>query len=68
MEGAFDAGAVVVAEGANGFDDVADLLQEDDSGFGCLTAVRHAAELSETPAYWSRPSMPLGSHPPEWPG
>ena len=49
------------------FDDVADLLQEDASGFGRLTAVRHAAELSETPAHWSRPSMPLGSHPPEWP-
>ena len=37
------------------------------SGFGTLTAVRHAAVLSTTPAQWSRPAMPLGSHPPQWP-
>src|SRR5882757_6087417 len=38
------------------------------SGFGTLTAVRHSAVLSATPARWSRPAMPLGSHPPQWPG
>ncbi|MFB9264825.1 CoA transferase [Bradyrhizobium erythrophlei] len=38
------------------------------SGFGELSAVRHAAMLSKTPAFWARPAMPLGSHPPEWPG
>ena len=37
------------------------------SGFGSLQAVRHAARLSRTPAFWSRPAMPLGTHPPEWP-
>jgi hypothetical protein len=37
------------------------------SGFGTLQAIRHAAELSKTPAFWSRPAMPLGSHPPQWP-
>ena len=37
------------------------------SGFGSLSAIRHAAQLSRTPAFWSRPSMPLGSHPPRWP-
>ncbi|SFI77143.1 CoA transferase [Bradyrhizobium sp. Gha] len=37
------------------------------SGFGTLTAVRHSAVLSTTPAQWSRPAMPLGSHPPQWP-
>ena len=37
------------------------------SGFGPLRAVRHAALLSRTPASWSRPAMPLGSHPPQWP-
>ncbi len=37
------------------------------SGFGTLKAVRHAALLSRTPAQWSRPAMPLGSHPPQWP-
>ncbi|MGX4805900.1 CoA transferase [Bradyrhizobium guangdongense] len=37
------------------------------SGFGALKAVRHSAVLSKTPAQWSRPAMPLGSHPPQWP-
>ncbi|MBW5439815.1 CoA transferase [Bradyrhizobium canariense] len=37
------------------------------SGFGMLKAVRHSALLSKTPARWSRPAMPLGSHPAEWP-
>ncbi|UPK33225.1 CoA transferase [Bradyrhizobium sp. 186] len=37
------------------------------SGFGTLKAVSHSALLSRTPARWSRPSMPLGSHPPQWP-
>jgi crotonobetainyl-CoA:carnitine CoA-transferase CaiB-like acyl-CoA transferase len=37
------------------------------SGFGRLTSVRHSAVLSTTPARWSRPAMPLGSHPPQWP-
>ncbi|MBB4364858.1 crotonobetainyl-CoA:carnitine CoA-transferase CaiB-like acyl-CoA transferase [Bradyrhizobium sp. CIR18] len=37
------------------------------SGFGMLKAVRHAAMLSKTPAQWSRPAMPLGSHPAQWP-
>ena len=50
-----------------GPDDVRDLMQESESGFGRLTAVRHAAQLAETPAAWVRPSMPLGSHPPAWP-
>jgi crotonobetainyl-CoA:carnitine CoA-transferase CaiB-like acyl-CoA transferase len=37
------------------------------SGFGTLKAVRHSSLLSTTPARWSRPAMPLGSHPPQWP-
>jgi len=37
------------------------------SGFGTLASVRHSAILSETPALWTRPAMPLGSHPPQWP-
>jgi crotonobetainyl-CoA:carnitine CoA-transferase CaiB-like acyl-CoA transferase len=49
-----------------GLDQVADLLEETESGFGKLTALRHAAQLSATPAHWARPAMPLGSHPPVW--
>jgi len=37
------------------------------SGFGPLQSVSHAAVLSQTPALWARPAMPLGSHPPQWP-
>jgi crotonobetainyl-CoA:carnitine CoA-transferase CaiB-like acyl-CoA transferase len=50
-----------------GIDDVGDRLEENDSGFGRLTTVRHAAVLGETPARWTRPSMPLGTHAAEWP-
>ncbi|HWL19733.1 MAG TPA: CoA transferase, partial [Bradyrhizobium sp.] len=37
------------------------------SGFGPLQAVSHAAKLAKTPAFWARPAVPLGSHPPQWP-
>jgi hypothetical protein len=49
------------------FDDVRNRLEESESGYGCLTAVRHAAELTETPAHWTRPSVPLGTHEAAWP-
>jgi len=47
--------------------DVSDVLEELPSGFGRLTAVRHAATMSETPPRWQRQSTPLGMHPPAWP-
>ncbi len=37
------------------------------SGFGDLVAVRPSAQLSRTPAHWSRPSVPPGTHAPVWP-
>src|SRR2546422_1615509 len=46
---------------------VTPFIDEVESGFGALRAVRHAAILSKTPAFWARPAMPLGSHPPQWP-
>ena len=46
---------------------VTPLIEEVASGFGALRSVRHSALLSKTPAFWARPAMPLGSHPPEWP-
>jgi hypothetical protein len=49
------------------FDDVGDRLETVTSGFGALTAVRHAAILAETPPRWTRPSVPLGTDPPRWP-
>ena len=38
------------------------------SGFGQLVALRHSAQLSETPAVWTRPSVPPGTHLLAWPG
>ena len=48
-------------------DAVRPFLEEVSSGFGPLSSVRHSAVLSKTPAFWTRPAMPLGSHPPQWP-
>ncbi len=42
-------------------------VEEMPSGFGLLSAVRHSAVLSQTPAVWSRPAVPLGSDPAQWP-
>jgi len=47
-------------------DDVRDLMEESDSGFGRLLAVRHAGHLSDTPPAWTRPSVPLGADAPRW--
>lgn len=46
---------------------VDNVLETSESGFGTLTAVRHAARFSDTPACWPRPSVPPGTHPPLWP-
>ena len=43
-----------------------DLLEAYDSGFGRLVAVGHSAQFSQTPAKWTRPSMPPGSHAPDF--
>ena len=48
-------------------EDVTDLLEDSVSPFGLMRGVRHAAQLSATPARWTRPSVPLGTHPPVWP-
>ena len=47
--------------------DAAPFMQSMPSGFGELSAVRHAAVLSATPAHWARQAVQLGIHPPRWP-
>jgi crotonobetainyl-CoA:carnitine CoA-transferase CaiB-like acyl-CoA transferase len=47
--------------------DIADRLDVSESGFGRMTTVRHAGRLSDTPARFARPSMPLGTHTAAWP-
>ncbi|HXI07709.1 MAG: CoA transferase [Bradyrhizobium sp.] len=48
-------------------DAVKPFIEELASGYGTLAAVKPSAILSKTKAFWARPSMPLGSHPPRWP-
>ena len=47
-------------------EDVEAFLQTTATPFGVLRHVSPAAILSETPASWARPSVPLGTHAPEW--
>ena len=47
--------------------DVPHLLEEHASQYGMMSALRHAGHLSETPPFWERPSVPLGTHPASWP-
>jgi crotonobetainyl-CoA:carnitine CoA-transferase CaiB-like acyl-CoA transferase len=58
---------------ANGFacsdprlEAIGDRIETSASGYGSLAAVRHSAEMSETPARWERPSSPYGTHPARW--
>ena len=47
--------------------DVAALLEETESGFGRLTAIRHSAVMGLPPVRWERPCVPLGTHEAVWP-
>jgi len=47
-------------------DDVNDRLETQVSGFGDLTAIRHAAIMTDTPPHLARPSIPPGTHAPGW--
>jgi len=48
-------------------ENIEDLLADSDTPFGRLRHVVPAARLSETPAFWSRPAVPLGTHAAAWP-
>jgi crotonobetainyl-CoA:carnitine CoA-transferase CaiB-like acyl-CoA transferase len=47
--------------------ELAPLLGEIDSPYGRIQHLKPVLALSETPPYWSRPPVPLGTHAPEWP-
>lgn len=38
-----------------------------ETGFGPMTHLRPAVQMSATPAQWRRPVVPLGTNPPVWP-
>jgi crotonobetainyl-CoA:carnitine CoA-transferase CaiB-like acyl-CoA transferase len=46
---------------------LAGLMTEHQSPLGQVTHLRPAVELSATPARWTRPAVPRGFHPPQWP-
>ena len=45
----------------------AGLAMETQSPAGLITHLKPVVQLSETPARWARPPVPLGHHRPEWP-
>jgi crotonobetainyl-CoA:carnitine CoA-transferase CaiB-like acyl-CoA transferase len=45
----------------------AGLVMETQSPAGLITHLKPVVQLSETPARWARPPVPLGHHRPEWP-
>jgi CoA-transferase family III len=48
-------------------DEIKALLDATDTPFGRFAFIRHAARLSDTPAAWTRPPAPIGTHAPVWP-
>ncbi|BCF96115.1 CoA transferase [Paraburkholderia sp. PGU19] len=48
------------------YDDVQDGLHEVDSPFGRVRAAAPAERMSETPAFYARPPVPIGSDAPRW--
>ncbi|MGF2527088.1 CoA transferase, partial [Ralstonia pseudosolanacearum] len=49
------------------YEDIGPWLETAASGFGPLTALRHAGQLSDTPPRWTLPAVPLGTHAAAWP-
>jgi crotonobetainyl-CoA:carnitine CoA-transferase CaiB-like acyl-CoA transferase len=47
--------------------ELAPLLAEMDTPQGRIRYLKPVIRLSQTPPYWSRPPVPLGTHPPAWP-
>jgi crotonobetainyl-CoA:carnitine CoA-transferase CaiB-like acyl-CoA transferase len=48
-------------------EELAPLLAEMDTPLGKIRHLRPVVQLSETPAYWSRPPVPLDYHAAAWP-
>jgi crotonobetainyl-CoA:carnitine CoA-transferase CaiB-like acyl-CoA transferase len=49
-------------------EDPAGLTMETPSPAGMIGHLKPVVRMSETPARWERPPVPLGHHRPEWPG
>jgi crotonobetainyl-CoA:carnitine CoA-transferase CaiB-like acyl-CoA transferase len=47
-------------------EEINQLLSETNTPVGRLRHLAPVAQMSETKAYWARPPVPLGTHPPRW--
>jgi crotonobetainyl-CoA:carnitine CoA-transferase CaiB-like acyl-CoA transferase len=59
-------GATLDPAAATGVGDAADLMTESKTPYGVVRHLRPPIDLSETPARWTRPTVPLGQHAPSW--
>lgn len=48
------------------YEEISDLIETSDSEFGQVSAVKHAAIFSQTPAFWERSVTHLGAVLPNW--
>jgi crotonobetainyl-CoA:carnitine CoA-transferase CaiB-like acyl-CoA transferase len=48
------------------FEEIGEFVEESESGWGRLVALRHSGRLDATPPRWALPSVPLGTHEPAW--
>lgn len=53
--------------GATGFGDTSPWMTESDTPFGRLTHLRPVVDMAPAAPRWARPTVPLGTHPAEWP-
>jgi crotonobetainyl-CoA:carnitine CoA-transferase CaiB-like acyl-CoA transferase len=56
-----------VDPGSSPVEELAGLVMETQSPAGLISHLKPVVQLSETPARWARPPVPLGHHRPEWP-
>ena len=59
-------GATCDPTAATGIGDASGLLTQTETPFGRLTHLAPAIRMSETPARWDLPTVPLGTHAPVW--
>jgi crotonobetainyl-CoA:carnitine CoA-transferase CaiB-like acyl-CoA transferase len=65
--GLVDAAALAVVPPKPSAEEIAALSTETPSPAGRIGHLKPAVQLSETPARWARPPVPLGFHAPVWP-
>src|SRR5439155_12541806 len=52
---------------ASGYGDTSTWTVVSDTPFGHVRHMTPVVEMIGTPARWARPTVPVGTHPPQWP-